>query len=229
MYEQLLSETAQIFKAKWDVTDARTVPDAEAVGLGNFAKKVNATVLYADLADSTGLVDGHKDWFAAEIYKAYLNLACKIIRAEGGEITAFDGDRVMAVFIGESKNSDAARAALKIHYAAEEILNTELKTRYPSSGYKVQQAVGIDTGDLFVAKTGIRGSNDLVWVGRAANYAAKLCALRDGYDTYITEDVYKKLNEKSKFGGNGKDNMWEKHMWDEMGIVVYRSTWWWKP
>jgi len=54
-----------------------------------------------------------------------------------------------------------------------------------------------------VAKTGIRASNDLVWIGRAANYAAKLSALNEaGYPTLITDAVYKKLNEGSKYAGN---------------------------
>ena len=62
---------------------------------------------------------------------------------------------------------------------------------YPKTEYKIKQAVGVDTSKLFVARTGIRGSNDLVWVGRAANYAAKLSALRDGNSlAVITKDVF---------------------------------------
>ncbi|MBP0631981.1 adenylate/guanylate cyclase domain-containing protein [Cupriavidus sp. AcVe19-1a] len=229
--EQLTQEINEILEAKWTTVDAHDVPEAEKVALGNQAKKIEATVLYADLADSTDLVDGYKDWFAAEVYKTYLNLACRLIRANGGEITAFDGDRVMAVFTGSNKNSSATKTGLQINYAVRNILNPALKTKYPSTAYQVEQAVGIDTGSLFIAKTGIRGSNDLVWVGRAANYAAKLCSLReDGYATYITEDVYKKLNESSKYGGDtDKKDMWEKHMWSDMGIAVYRSNWWWTP
>ena len=58
------------------------------------------------------------------------------------------------------------------------------------------QSVGIDTCELFIARTGIRGSNDLVWVGHAANYAAKLSDRR-GPPSQITEDVYKKLHESA--------------------------------
>ena len=92
-----------------------------------------------------------------------------------------------------------------------------------------RQSVGIDTGSLLVAKTGIRGANDLVWVGRAANYAAKLSGLREGgYATFVTEDVFKKLNEASKYGGNPRRLMWEKLMWSETGITIYGSSWWWE-
>jgi len=228
--DQITEETKAFLKKNWSTEDARDVPDAERLALGNHAKKLSGTVLYADLADSTGLVNGYKDWFAAEVYKAYLNLACRLIRANGGEVTAFDGDRVMAVFTASNKNTAAAKTGLQINYAVRNILNPALKEQYPSSAYQVNQSVGIDTSDLFIAKTGIRGANDLVWVGRAANYAAKLCALREGtYATYITQDVYNNMHETSKLGGNEKKDMWEKFMWNETGIAIYRSTWWWKP
>src|SRR5436305_868835 len=80
------------------------------------AVELDATVLYADLADSTGLVQGYKDWFAAEVYKTYLMAASELIKNNDGTITAFDGDRVMGVFIGGSKNSSAARCALQINH-----------------------------------------------------------------------------------------------------------------
>jgi len=87
-------------------------------------------VLYADLAESTNLVDAHKAWFAAEVYKSYLHCASKIIRDEGGIITAFDGDRVMAVFIGDLKNTSAARSALKINHAVVNIINPAIKAKF---------------------------------------------------------------------------------------------------
>jgi hypothetical protein len=166
---------------------------------------------------------------AAEIYKAYLVGACRIIRKNSGEITAFDGDRVMAVFIGDYKNTSAAKAALNINGFVGE-LNALIKQSYPKTGYVLRQSVGIDTSNLFVARTGIRNSNDLVWVGRAANYAAKLCALGDAtYPSHITEEVFSKLNEEVKYDGSQpRKPMWEKLMWNEMGIVIYRSSWWWK-
>ena len=56
----------------------------------------------------------------------------------------------------------------------------------------MRQSVGVDTSELLVAKTGIRTVNDLVWVGRAANYAAKLSS-RLAPATQITSDVYDQL------------------------------------
>ena len=109
---EIESEIVQILKTNWKRRKGQKVPEAEDVQLGNDAVEIEGTVLYADLKDSTGLVLGYKDWFAAEVYKCYLRVACEIIRNNGGTISAFDGDRVMAVFIGDSKNSNAAICAL---------------------------------------------------------------------------------------------------------------------
>lgn len=226
----LTKEVETIFKSEWTTREGQVVPEAEDIQLGNHSVELEGTVLYADLAESTYLVKTMKAAFAAEVYKTYLLCASRIISENGGKITAFDGDRVMGVFIGDYKNTSAAKTALQINYAVSKIVNPKLKEQYPSSNFSVKQAVGIDTCKLFVARTGIRGSNDLVWVGSAANYAAKLCSLRESnYASFITEAVFNKINNEVKYGGDPKKLMWEKRYWSELGINLYRSSWIWKP
>jgi class 3 adenylate cyclase len=223
----LESEVAEIFKNLWTERDGTVVPSDDSIKLGNDAVKLKGTVLYADLNDSTKLVDHYKTYpaFAAEIYKTYLHCAGKIIRGEGGSITAYDGDRVMAIFIGDRKNTSAVKAAMKINYAVQHIINPLKNARYEGNPYVMKQVVGIDTSDLFVAKTGVRGANDLVWVGRAANHAAKLTTLKEA-STYITKAVYDQMLDEVKFS-NGI-NMWEERSWTAMDKQsIYRSNYWW--
>jgi class 3 adenylate cyclase len=227
--EETREEIRKIFKAKWSNRKGLIVPEPENIQLGNHSVELKGTVLYADLKDSTDLVLKYNDEFAAGIYKTYLLSACRLIRRNGGEITAFDGDRVMAVFIGSRKNSEAVKTALMINYMVVEVINKEIKSCYPNIEYLLQQAVGIDTSHLFVARTGIRGSNDLVWVGRAANYAAKLCSLRQGlYSTFITRDVFLSMAD-DVFCSEEDIYMWEESWWADRQIPVYKSSWWWRP
>ena len=226
--DDLNSQVVQIFKERWTTRSGRVVPEPDDLALRNDAVVLDGTVLYADLDESTDLVNKKKPEFAAEVYKAFLGCAARIIRAEGGEITGYDGDRIMAVFIGDSKNTVAARAGLKINYAVLKIINPALERQYPNVRYTVKHQVGIDTSQLLAARTGIRGANDLVWVGRAANYAAKLSA-RSGSATQITSDVYNRLNKEVKIGSNGRD-IWKPQTAPEIGgSQIYTSTWWWKP
>jgi class 3 adenylate cyclase len=221
--EELKTEVSKVFRERWKVRDGTVVPQSEDLPLANEGVELDATVLYADLAESTALVDRHTTDLAGEVYKSYLYCAAKIIRSEGGEITAYDGDRIMAIYIGSTKNSSAARTALKINYAVREIINPALANVYSTGTYTVKQVVGVDTSKLRAARTGVRGANDLVWIGRAANYAAKLTALDSGYPSYISDRVYAVLMDEAKTTAGRL--MWKQFVWN--GAFVYRSTWQW--
>lgn len=220
----LESEIRTIFRSAWSKRDGSVVPDDTSIKLGNDGVELEATVLYADMSESTKLVDTKSADFAAEVYKSFLHAAAKIIKDLDGKITAYDGDRIMAVYIGNSKNTSAVKSALKIHHARQEIIQPALQAVYASSDYIVKHTTGIDTSKLLVAKTGVRGSNDLVWVGRAANWAAKLCALDHNYPTWITKSVYDNMNDSVKTASDGRA-MWEARTWTAMGnAAIYRSN-----
>jgi class 3 adenylate cyclase len=225
--DDIASEVRAIFREGWTKRDGTVVPESENLSLGNEGVLLDAVVLYADMADSTAMVDSNSPEFAAEVYKAYLHCAAKIIRNFGGEITAYDGDRIMAVFIEGAKNTSAVKAALKLNYARIEIINPAIKAQYSSKSYELNHVVGIDAGKLLVARTGVRGANDLVWVGRAANHAAKLTALPHEYPTWITKEVYDSMLDEAKLDGNGT-NMWEARTWTTTGRSIYRSKYYWK-
>lgn len=225
--DDLKNQVDVIFCTNWQERDGTVVPNDASVKLGNDAVNIEGTVLYADLSDSTKMVDQMPATFAAEVYKAFLHCAAKIITAEGGTIVSYDGDRIMAVFMGTSKNTSAVRAGLKINWATKNIVQPSMKAVYKSTTFVVKHVVGIDTCKLFVAKTGIRGANDLVWVGRAANWAAKLCTLDDSWSTRITKRIYDNMHDSVKFAG-GTKNMWESVTWNANNKEpIYRSTYWW--
>jgi class 3 adenylate cyclase len=123
----LTKEVKKIFASPWDIREGKDVPTFKDLSPNNDAIKLNATVLYADMSDSTVLVDKHEHTFAAGIYKAYLRCAATIINDENGIIRAYDGDRVMALFDGASKETSAVRSAMKINYAVNKIINPLLK------------------------------------------------------------------------------------------------------
>ncbi|MFH1524493.1 MAG: adenylate/guanylate cyclase domain-containing protein [Chloroflexota bacterium] len=227
LVDEMKEKVAKTFKEQWEKREGLVIPEADALKLSNDAIELDGVVLYADMADSTVLVDTYKHHFAAEIYKSYLYCAAKLIRSEGGEITAYNGDRIMAVFVGDRKNTSAVKAALKINYARREIINPAIKAQYNTCDYQVSHTIGIDSCKLFVARTGVRGANDLVWVGRAANHAAKLCLLSHNYPTRITKDVYDKITDEVKIDSQGK-NMRESVNWSDYNRPIFRSNYQWR-
>ena len=102
--DELRERADTILTENWSIRDGQVVPEPEDLGLGNDAVRLAATVLFADLADSTELAMYDRR-VAAKLFKTFLAISSHIIRLRGGEIRSFDGDRVMAVFLGDSKNS----------------------------------------------------------------------------------------------------------------------------
>jgi len=227
--DDLQSAVVDIFSDSWTTRNGQVVPAPEDLRLGNDAVEFDrATVLYADLNGSTRMVDAEPWWRSAEVYKAFLLVAATIIRDEGGTITSYDGDRVMGVWVGKRQTTPAVIAGLKINYAVHHVVNPALKRGYPEALLEVKQVVGIDTSPIRAARTGVRGGNDVVWVGRAANYAAKLTSLNQSERTWITEDAFNHISDEAKLGGPEKRLMWKKFSWTPQGnLPIYGSTWWW--
>lgn len=220
----LEAEVKKTFADAWDEQNTTSVPAPEDLRLNaNHAKNLElATVLYADLDGSTSMVDKYKWSFSAEVYKTYLRCAAQVLRSEGATITAYDGDRIMAIFTGNTKNTQAVRAALKINYAVHQVIRPALKTQYSTTSFELNHVVGIDTSQLRTARIGVRGDNDLVWVGRAANYAAKLTSLSEK-PVWITKPVYEKIMDEVKLSSGV--NMWQARQWTQMNnMEIYCST-----
>lgn len=223
--EDLTNDVAAIFRSAWDVTEKQSIPLATDLRLGNHAGHFEEmTVLYADLDGSTAMVDKLSWSISAEVYKAYLHCAAKLIKDEGGTITAYDGDRIMAVFIGHSKNTSAVRCALKINTLVNDVINPTFRTMYGWSDLTIGHSIGIDASEIHAARIGVKNDNDIVWVGRAANHAAKLTTLPD-YPIWITDDVYRNMNDSLRtYAGSGLQ-AWEARNWLAMNNrVVYRTS-----
>jgi class 3 adenylate cyclase len=172
--DELKKEVARVFRERWDVQSVESVPETEDLVLSsNHAKELeDCTVLYADLAASTHMVDAYKWGFSAEIYKNYLHCAASLIRMNGGNVTAYDGDRVMAIYIGGSKNSAATRTAFNIQWAVTQVINPALRRQYENTEYSVSSVIGIDSSILRATRTGVRKHNDVPFNG---------CQLRESF------------------------------------------------
>ena len=232
--DDVTSDVAGIISQAWDIRDGTVVPSTSDVALAGGGVNLDTAILYADLADSTELVLEHDPRVAAEVIKCFLATCSRIIRTFGGDIRSFDGDRVMGIYIGNSKNSNATKTALKIRWAFDNIVRPKLEAAYPSlatGSYKLGYGIGVDTSTVLAVRGGIRRNNDLVWVGRAPNAAAKLSTIREApYRTYITADVYNKLSKETKYSTkDGQQvDMWELRSWAQLpGIDLYRSSYHW--
>lgn len=256
--EDITTAIGRTLKAKLVVRDGRKVPEKSDLTFlnGGGGVRLDATYAYADLADSSGLAQRVKQEVAANVIRAYVHAAAKIFRFYGGEIRSFDGDRVMAVFVGEQKNGLAVRAALALNWAVDKVINPIMYETWSdmSQIWKMKHAIGVATGEALIVRGGVFGDSDMISIGGAPNIAAKLSELRPvsphygpQYSIYITEEVYGDLPEAVRFGqapvpicysylGQGAEparvDMWDplgQHRVGGTGVWVRGSSFQWEP
>ncbi|TQK10169.1 adenylate/guanylate cyclase domain-containing protein [Herbaspirillum sp. SJZ107] len=228
LLEDLNARVGEIVRTAWgNIPNPRVIPTPADLTFGNTGERLNVTMFYADIRGSTSMVDTLSDTRAAEYYKAFLHCAAKIIKANDGAIQAYDGDRVMAAFVGERQADNAVRAAMQINFAVLKIINPQFDALYLGTPYTLRHTVGIDSGQVLVAKTGVRVDSDLVWVGSAANYAAKLNSFPgsdQAWPTRITEPVLLALSHSRLYDVDG-DVMWAGP-YNDIKRSHYRSAHW---
>lgn len=234
--DDVRSGAVSVFDTSWDTRQGQKVPETSEIALSDEAVILDATYLYADLAGSSSLAQSATQKQTAKIIRGYLNSAVRLIRNYGGEIRSFDGDRVMAIFINQGgerdKNTKAVRTALALNWAVKDVLAPKVATKYPSLDWTISHGVGIDTGEAFLTRGGVRNNNDLISIGSAPNVAAKLSEFRrSDAQLYITDAVYNGMNEANKAGPKGEP-MWIRLPDTVVGGKVVRmvgSSWQWSP
>lgn len=231
----LKSSISTTLSANWDMRDGTVVPRTDDVKLTNGAVKLTATFLYADLARSTTLAQVFDHRVAAKIVRCFLSSVTRLIKERGGEVRSFDGDRVMGVFVGKAKNTSAALCALNIAYVVEELLRPMAEAKYPSlkaKGFVIRHCTGVHSGETLVVRGGVRGDNDLVFIGSPPNLAAKLSEVRSvGASSYITHSVHDNMHESARMSGDKTQSRWtqETRKLNDVAWRCYRSGWWVRP
>ncbi|WP_237329954.1 hypothetical protein, partial [Streptomyces sp. BA2] len=105
-----------------------------------------------------------------------------------------------------------------------------------SKGFEIKHCVGsTQVPPSSSAAAGARQQRPFV-IHRSSTQRcpAKLSDIRNGnYRTYVTEAVFKKIAEHTKYSsGDDKRLMWEGPYTREVGgetITIYKSSWWSKP
>ena len=227
---EIINKIRTFLNAQWDIRKCDIVPDSKSIALDNDAGDLEGAVLYADMAGFSELVKQYSKKYAAKMVKVFLYSVCETIRNNGGVITSFDGDRVMAVFVGNRKCSNSAKTALQIKFIVTKI-NEEIAKECPTDLFVIDYAVGVDVSNLLVVKTGIWGDNYLAWIGDAANTAAKLSEIRNrAARSFITKRMFERLNDEAKFciRDNDKNCMWSRSEIKILGQTIYESNWNWQ-
>ena len=139
-----------------------------------------ATVLFADIVGFTALTERLGPSGITNVLNAYFDDAANIITSQGGIITQFQGDAILAVFNLPVADPDHAWSALRAGIGLLERVND---STYGEE--KIAIRIGINTGNVVAGNVGGGGRENYTVHGDAVNMAARLEALNKDLGTHL--------------------------------------------
>lgn len=174
--KRLLAAIAELGAAKLKPPG---VPKAPVEG-----ERRQVTVLFADIADFTGMSARLGAEATHAVLNRYFETADRIVEEFGGSVDKHMGDNVMAVFgaplAHDNDPERAVHAALAIHEAAQEI-------ETPNGPLGLH--IGIASGQVVASGTGSDSHREYTVTGESVNLAARLQGLASPGQTLISEAV----------------------------------------
>ncbi|MFA5925621.1 MAG: adenylate/guanylate cyclase domain-containing protein [Parcubacteria group bacterium] len=230
--EEITEKVKGYMGSAYEITDGNVIPDKQSIGFGAKAKRLkHAIVMYADLRGSRGILSDNTKLLTCRAHKSFLYAAAKCIRNEDGHLRSFNGDSLLAFFIGEDAAKRAVRAAMKIKFAVVKIINPILEEKGKK---KLNFGIGIGQGEIMVVKSGVPGEEmyqDLIWIGWATYHAFEYGdRARSPRNIWISKNVYKTIeDDKSLTQSNGK-SIWVYNDDQEFSfgkVRVYKTSYHW--
>jgi len=159
------------------------------------AERRSVTVLFADAKGSTALTEQIGDEEMYRLMQRCVNLMQSVVDRNGGTVTQFRGDGVMALF-GAPRATE--QAAVKAATAALEIQEGLRRQREESSGAEqtgCQFRVGLNTGPVVVGRIGEETLVDYTAIGDTANVAARMEQAAASGEVYLSEATWRMVQD----------------------------------
>ena len=229
---ELATMVGENLAGTYKTTKPRSVPEPADISLGQHGAELEATALFIDIRQSSDITNSFRRQTAAKMLKAYFRGAVTVINANGGRVRSFNGDGMLALFIGDLRSSGASKAAMETKWFVKNILGPKCERYFQNNRSALGQNLGfsigcgLDDGYVYAVRVGIRGTNDVAWVGRCTNTAAKLSnILQAPQEIAATREVYKRLPENRRTSTRGTA-MWTGEKTGEFGGVsrYYRTS-----
>ena len=151
-----------------------------------------ATILLADVVDSTALAEqiGTEVW--VEIMNRVFHLLGEAIYRHGGEIEQYRGDGLMAFFGAKAAHEDDPERAVRAGLAMQEAVQAYATDLEKERGIELRLRVGVNSGEVIAAEVGDRRrhSEDTA-MGRAIALAARMESAAQPGTVLVTADTYR--------------------------------------
>ena len=153
---------------------AEVAQDMAESGFALGGRRVQATVMFADIRGFTGIVESQPPEETIELLNTYYTLMFAAISGQGGVVNQMIGDGLMALFGAPQPLADAALAAGRAALDMMDLVRLLNVERMSAGQASIAIGVGIATGEMVAGYTGTQQRATYTCIGDTVNIAARL-------------------------------------------------------
>lgn len=175
------------------VSPGRVVPKIEDLAVGT-GRSIRAAFVYTDLDGFSKMVATKPTEDSFTLMQTFVEIVSRITTHYGGSVVDCAGDRILSVFEDPGKIVslapiyNAVTAALWTQTIIQRVIEPNFRIRGVLG--EVGAAIGIDHGPATVACVGYRNNKRLIFLGEAANNAARLQSAGTAGEVVMSAHVY---------------------------------------
>jgi class 3 adenylate cyclase len=153
---------------------AEVAQDLAESGFALGGRRVQASVMFADIRGFTTLVETQPPEETIELLNTYYTLMFDAISGQGGVVNQMIGDGLMALFGAPLPLPDTALAAVRAAQDMQELIQLFNAERSAVGKAPIAIGVGIATGEVIAGYTGTQQRATYTCIGDTVNLAARL-------------------------------------------------------
>jgi class 3 adenylate cyclase len=153
---------------------AEVAQDLAQSGFALGGRRVQASVMFADIRGFTAMVEAQPPEETIELLNTYYTLMFDAICGQGGVVNQMIGDGLMALFGAPLPLPDTAWAAVRAAQDMMELVTLLNVERQAAGKAPIAIGIGIATGEVIAGYTGTQQRATYTCIGDTVNLAARL-------------------------------------------------------
>ena len=241
--KEIFEDIKNNFMEDIEILNKDTIPSEEQfkIEIQQWIKIKDVVCVYIDLASSTKINIQENQKLAAHIFDSYIKSIVKIFKEYQCKYIDIQGDGCFALFDGVDRINRAIVAAATIKTLLSR--NTNYFSKFVSNqlnSTNLSLRIGIHQGNILAKKAGIRGENEVIWLGDAASIASKICNLKNYENNNFKSDtirisdvVYNNIHNQHLFYScdcGEQQKLWDEHtfvphFFGISNLYILRANW----
>lgn len=178
--DEIFEEIGEKLDMDFDIVKKKEIPSNFKLENDEWAQVDDVVCVYFDLSSSTNILRDYGDEISVKIFDSYIKSATRIFKNFECSYLDIQGDGGFALFSGDKHIQRAMVSAITLKTLLSKSYSGNLNdlVKKTKSKINLSSRIGVHIGKILAKKSGIRGENEILWLGGLVSVASKICGLK---------------------------------------------------